>query len=939
MACPGSGRSNLAAVNSGGALLGWNPGTNGDVHELVEAADLATVYLAGGFSTVAGAGRDNIAEITNGGSATSFDPDANNIVYGLALTGRDAELVVAGAFTSVGGSSRNRLAEIRTSNGTATSWDPDANGDGWTVALGSGTIFAGGAFGSINGVARANLAALDVASGELDMAWQADTNDEVLALDVLFNGINLYIGGRFSTVGGVSRNRIAAVKTKTSIVVGAFKPHASGNVFAIHATQNHVYVGGEFTSIASTRRGRIASLDPVFGSLDFGFSADVSARVRSITTSPDGDVVYIGGDFATVDGVARANLAALQAATGDLVLSFNGVTGRRVYNMATDADRLYAAMGGSGGRFSAMDLGTGAEDYAISIDGDAQAVTLMGDYAYVGGHFDKTDGQSRVRLMAVERATGILSNDWTPTTDGNLSVFAMADYAGSIWMVGDFHVVKSRTTQHVAKIGGILENDGLYSSTVKLDGADAYWRLGETVGSSAFEEIGNEDGTYGGSPALGTTGLITDSDTAVTLGGGADVTLPDDSAINTGGPYTDRTFELWFNADAVATRQVLIETGGTTRGYVIYVEGGSVHGGAWNTTNNGADTPWGPVWTLTPISAGTTYHVVLIHDVGGDSLRLYLNGTEKDDQPGVGTIFAHGRDGAIGAMIDQSRFPTGSETGDGFRFSGVIDEVAIYGTQLSAGDIANHRAIGTTNLRLTQTGLGHEETRLDSNPISYWSMGDPDTGVVVDSIGGMHGVDQTGLQTVSGRVGTGDASRFDGVGDAVLLPDDPLANVGAPVVARSIETVFVSRSNAVGVLYEEGGGRRGLNMFTSRGYLHVGAWDVSQSAIGSGNDFIAFASARIERGRLVNAVMVFDAAAGTLQLYLDGVLAAESSGVHEVGRHGADRAIGAMAQSTRLRARAKFGDGLNFNGMIDEIVMYATALSAETVREHATTTR
>ncbi len=926
-----TGRSRLAAVTSAGALLAWNPGTDGPVHEIVEASDLASVYVGGAFGTVGGAGRDNVAEVTTGGNATGFDPDPDDVVYGLALAAGDSELLIAGAFTQVAGSTRNRLAEIRTSDASATSWDPNANGEAWTVAVGSGTVFAGGAFGSINGVSRANLAALDAASGALDTNWRADTDDEVLSLAVSFNGFRVFVGGRFSTLGGFSRNRLGAVKAKTGEIISTWRPQASGNVFAIHATQEHVYVGGEFTSIASTRRARVASLDPVFGALDLGFRADVDGRVRAITTSPDGDVVYVGGDFATVDGVPRANLAALEAATGNLIFSFGGVTGRKVYDLTTDQDRLYAAMGGAGGRFSAMDLDTGTEDYSLSADGDVQAVTLVGDHAYVGGHFDEIDGQLRTRLFAVDRVSGALSNEWTPSADGELSIFAMSHFSGAIWLGGDFHLVRSRTSQHVAKIGAIVEDDGLYASTVILDGADAYWRLGEAVGSDAVEEIDNVDGTYTGTPKKGVTGLVTGPDTAVRLSGDDAVELPDDAAVNTGGPYTDRTIELWFRADATSARQVLVETGGEARGYVVYVESGSVHAGVWSGCA-------GAVWTSTAITAGATHHVAFVHGSNGPgTVRLYVDGSERDSTNGAGSIASHSRDSAIGAMVDGSCFETGAEAGEGREFRGTIDEVALYDVQLSAQQIADHHAVGTTALDAGRVALDHEETRLVDEPLSYWRMGDD--GVVIDAVGERHGQADGGVRVVRGRVGRGGASAFDGRDDVVLLPDDERANTAARTVARTIEAAFISRGSGPGVLYEEGGVTRGLTLYTNSGYVHAGAWDTSRQAIGAGTAFVAFASARIPRGVLTHVAMVFDATSGRLLLYVDGEVADEVVGVSSIGRHGNDRAVGAAVEGTRTKRHARYGSGLHFKGVIDEIVVYGTALGADTVREHATSVR
>ena len=60
--------------------------------------------------------------------------------------------------------------------------------------------------------------------------------------------------------------------------------------------------------------------------------------------------------------------------------------------------------------------------------------------------------------------------------------------------------------------------------------------------------------------------------------------------INTGGPYTQRTIDLWFrSSDDVSNRQVLWEEGGYLRGLSIYIDQGHVYVNGWNLPND--DTP------------------------------------------------------------------------------------------------------------------------------------------------------------------------------------------------------------------------------------------------------------------------------------------------------------------------------------------------------------
>ena len=235
-----------------------------------------------------------------------------------------------------------------------------------------------------------------------------------------------------------------------------------------------------------------------------------------------------------------------------------------------------------------------------------------------------------------------------------------------------------------------------YAAAVLGDGAVAYWRFGEASGSTAEDASGTLDATYVGPPTLGAAGLIDDTDTAADFDGTTDsVVVPNDALINTAGPYTARTVELWFHADAVTGRQVLWEEGGSSRGINIYIEGGQLHLGGWNLINDGAGTPWGPVWVSGAVSAGTTYHAVLVFDGTGGRIEGFLDGVSMGSiTTGVGPLHTHAGANGIGATNSNTRFPAGlSSAAD--RFAGTIDEVAIYNSALTGGQIAAHYTAGT----------------------------------------------------------------------------------------------------------------------------------------------------------------------------------------------------------------------------------------------------
>src|SRR5437588_12321117 len=105
--------------------------------------------------------------------------------------------------------------------------------------------------------------------------YDPNANSTVFVVVVQQDGKTL-IGGAFTTLspnGGatVTRNRIARLNPDGTLDT-AFNPNASGTNCTIHAiavqADGKVVVGGNFTSIGGQMRNNIARLDPITGSAD-----------------------------------------------------------------------------------------------------------------------------------------------------------------------------------------------------------------------------------------------------------------------------------------------------------------------------------------------------------------------------------------------------------------------------------------------------------------------------------------------------------------------------------------------------------------------------------------------------------------------------------------------------------------------------------------------
>jgi len=143
------------------------------------------------------------------------------------------------------------------------------NGSVQGLAVAGGKAYAGGRFTSVrppgaaagtSEVAQAYLAAFDQGTGELATSFAPVLDDQVYAVAASADGSRIFVGGDFTTVNGVTRNRIAAFDTATGALVADWKPSVSYRVKTIAVSGNTVYFGGSFGLVNGQDRPRLAAV-------------------------------------------------------------------------------------------------------------------------------------------------------------------------------------------------------------------------------------------------------------------------------------------------------------------------------------------------------------------------------------------------------------------------------------------------------------------------------------------------------------------------------------------------------------------------------------------------------------------------------------------------------------------------------------------------------
>ncbi|MDI1463271.1 malectin domain-containing carbohydrate-binding protein [Catellatospora sp. KI3] len=176
-------------------------------------------------------------------------------------------------------------------------------------------------------ITRNYVLAFDKATGTVDTAFAPTVDSEVSAVIAGPTTGTVYIAGKFNTVNGVTRRKVALLNVSTGAVVTSFAgPAFNGAVKDVALAGNRLLVGGIFTTAGNTvPRGGLASLNATTGAVDSyltttltenhnydgvsGSSAGVGAS--KLALSPNGQVLVVIGNFKKADAVLHDQIVKL----------------------------------------------------------------------------------------------------------------------------------------------------------------------------------------------------------------------------------------------------------------------------------------------------------------------------------------------------------------------------------------------------------------------------------------------------------------------------------------------------------------------------------------------------------------------------------------------------------------------------------------------------
>lgn len=945
-----------------------SPQLNGVAWDLRVRGNIA--YVVGSFtrarpSGVAAGGAGEVVR-NNGmafnistGQILSWNPNFNAPVMDIEFSPDGSRFFVGGQFTAAGGQAKSKIAEFDTSSGAMTSFATSVGGSVESVAVTNDALYLVGSFGSVAGQERRNVAKLSRSNAQLQ-GWNPIVDDIVHGIIATDSSDRVIIGGRFQTINGATKVGVGAVHKDTGeqmawnsapiparIAAGqrawvVDMKLENGVIYAANNGEGWHWFDGRWAADFET--GDLTWLDNCYGS-----TSSISVM---------GDVAYStphAHDCSSVEGfpeespmIWRRALAETTFATGtDKTPPSNNSL---VRNQPIPTLLHW---------YPSVNTGFYTGQYQ-----GGWAMDNNGDYLVMGGEFTRLNNENQQGLAVfpkrslspnamrpiytadlkpsvVSQGSGTVRVAW-PTTwdydDENLKYEVLRDNSmtpldtqevSSIWwkqtslgfrdtsaQAGSTHTYRIRVSDpwgnnyigprsEPVTVGNTPQSP--YTEALRDAGANIYYPLNEPSGNVAFDNLGFVDGDASSALTRGVDGAIS-GDAASGFSG---QTLASRNMIE--GPNTFST-QLWFKTDTTQGGK-LIGFGNAKTGQSssydrhVWMDGsGRLNFGTWLG------------WAAT-LSSSASYNDDEWHQVtatlGEAGMNLYVDGLRVAERTDV----AGGQDYSGVWRIGGDNMSGWPNQPVSANFNGIIDEVAIFESQIDASSVLNlFQASGrTADIPEVPTDAYGVGVYADE-PELFWRFDETEGTVARDTTMAKND------GTINGQVGYASDPAIDhgksldfGNENAVVVANRAQNN---PSVF-STEAWFKTTTAVGGKIVGFGNAASGLSSSYDR---HVYMRNDGSLVFGvyTGAENIAASPKSYNDGEWHHVVSTMSG--DGMRLYVDGALvdsnpqtAAQS--FNGYWRVGGDRVWGGASSPW-------------FDGQIDEVAVYSRALTQEEVNDH-----
>ncbi|MGH2540247.1 MAG: hypothetical protein ACRDGK_06980, partial [Actinomycetota bacterium] len=186
--------------------------------------------------------------------------------------------------------------------------------------------------------------------------------------------------------------------------------------------------------------------------------------VFSLAMSCDDKTLFVGGQFRRARGKGdtgwrdRESVAAFYPSSGALrtwhVPAGSVEIGQKAYALAPTCSQLNVAYGGRNRAIAfRLDHGTrGDVKWQVNTSGNVQAITVADGRVVIGGHFTSIGARTRIRIAALNMATGAVVPGFNPSITGQWGgPWALKRDRQHLYVGGQFTMVGSKSQTFVAR--------------------------------------------------------------------------------------------------------------------------------------------------------------------------------------------------------------------------------------------------------------------------------------------------------------------------------------------------------------------------------------------------------------------------------------------------------------------------------------------------------